>query len=78
MKKQKFNNLAIFLLCSIFLTLFEPFGTASANAVSYTPLDVYKRQKASCRRMQLQLLQLLPLYCILVKSTGARLSLIHI
>ena len=32
MKKQKFKNLAIFLLCSIFLTLFEPFGTASANA----------------------------------------------
>ena len=32
MKKQKFKNLAIFLLCSIFLTLFEPFGPASANA----------------------------------------------
>ena len=26
MKKQKFKNLAIFLLCSVFLTLFEPFG----------------------------------------------------
>lgn len=32
MKKQKFKNLAIFLLCSVFLTLFEPFGSASANA----------------------------------------------
>ena len=32
MKKQKFKNLAIFLLCSIFLTLFEPFGDASAYA----------------------------------------------
>ena len=32
MKKQKFKNLANFLLCSVFLTLFEPFGSASANA----------------------------------------------
>ena len=32
MKKQKFKNLAIFLLCSVFLTLFEPVGSASANA----------------------------------------------
>lgn len=31
-EKQKFKNLAIFLLCSVFLTLFELFGSASANA----------------------------------------------
>jgi len=32
MRKVKIKNLVIFLLCSVFLTLFEPFGSASANA----------------------------------------------
>ena len=32
MKKQKFKNLAIFLLCSIMITIFEPFGDTSTYA----------------------------------------------